>query len=183
MKFLIFAASHRKESYNRRLAKLAAAHMKSQGARVDFAEYAEFDLPVYNDEIAVSGGVPEAALCFAERAAKCDGIILASPEYNWSYPGSLKNIIDWTSRVKPNRLAGKTALLMSATTGGRGGITGLAHLKTPLEAISFFVFPRVFPLPHADTAFDGKGALADAQKQQLFTGLLNGYTDFTRKLV
>lgn len=182
MKFLIFAASHRNGSYNRKLAGLAAAHMESQGINVDFAEYAEFDMPVYNDEVATSGGIPDIAQRFAERAGKCDGIIICSPEYNWSYPGSLKNIIDWTSRLKPNLLAGKTVLLMSATTGGRGGISGLAHLKTPLEAISLFVFPRVFALPHADTAFDGKGALANARQQQLFIALLDSYTDFTRKL-
>ena len=78
MKLLAFAASHRKDSYNRKLAKLAATHMESQGAAVDFAEYAEFDMPVYNDEVA-TGGVPNVAQCFAKRASTCDGIIICSP--------------------------------------------------------------------------------------------------------
>jgi NAD(P)H-dependent FMN reductase len=95
MRLLVFAASHRPESANRKLARLAADHLQAQGAIIDFAEYAEFDMPIYNDGTAAHG-VPEVAQSFAKRAGRADGIVLCSPEYNWSYPGSIKNIIDWT---------------------------------------------------------------------------------------
>ncbi len=181
MKLLIFAASHRPESVNRKLAKLAAAHVVAQNIDVDFAEYSEFDMPIYNDEIARSG-VPDIAQSFAHRASKADGIVICSPEYNWSYPGSLKNIIDWTSRLKPNRLAGKTALLMSATPGSRGGIIGLNHLKTPLEALQLFVFPKVFPLGYTEQAFDAEHCLSDKKQRESFLSMLDDYILFTRKL-
>jgi NAD(P)H-dependent FMN reductase len=181
MKLLVFAASHRAESANRKLAKLAAAHLEKQGAQVDFAEYAEFDMPIYNDETAASG-VPDSAQSFARRASKTNGVVLCSPEYNWSYPGSIKNIIDWTSRLKPNPVAGKTVLLMSATPGARGGIVGLNHLRTPFDALQMYVFPRVFPLGHAHNAHETDGGLADAKTHRQFVTLLDEYIGFTTKL-
>ncbi len=183
MKLLIFAASHRPDSFNRKLAKLAAAHLAAKGANVDFAEYGEFDMPFYNDETCAKSGVPDIAQSFAIRAANADGIVICSPEYNWSYPGSLKNIFDWTSRITPTPLAGKTALLMSATPGSRGGITGLTHLKTPLEALQLFVYPKLFPLGNTESAFDTGSNLADPKQRQAFTSLLDGYSIFTQKFI
>jgi len=180
MKLLIFAASHRPESSNRKLAQLAAAHVAKTVA-VDFAEYSEFDMPLYNDVIATAN-IPDIAQSFAKRAASAQGIIISSPEYNWSYPGSLKNIIDWTSRLASNPLAGKTALLMSATPGGRGGILGLNHLKPPLESVQMHVFNRVFPLSNSHTALDAAGELTDAKQRKNFTAMLDEYIVFTRQL-
>jgi NAD(P)H-dependent FMN reductase len=181
MKLLVFAASHRLDSFNRKLAKLAATHMAAKGATIDFAEYGEFDMPIYNDASYTKDDVPDIARSFAKRAGKADGIILSSPEYNWSYPGSLKNILDWTSRLKPAPLTGKAVFLMSATPGSRGGIVGLTHLKLPIEALHMFVYPKMFPLGHAELAFDASGNLADAKQQQAFTLLLDGYRVFVQK--
>jgi len=181
MKLLAFGASHRAESYNRKLAKLAAAEAAKLGAEVDFAEYSEFDMPIYNDSGTLEGA-PKSVRSFGDRAAKADGIIISSPEYNWSYPGSIKNIIDWTSRIKPNPAAGKTALLMSATTGSRGGILGVSHLKTPLEALQLFVFPKMFPLGHAPDAFTEQNELRDGKQHELFISLIKDYVTFTRNL-
>ena len=102
VKLLAFAASHRPDSYNRKLAKIASMLAESHGATVTFAEYAEFDMPIYNDYEADLNNIPDAAKSFLKQALPADGIIIASPEYNWSYPGSLKNIIDWTSRLDVN---------------------------------------------------------------------------------
>jgi chromate reductase len=182
MKLLAFAASHRPSSFNRKLAHYAGAYATAQNITVDFAEYGEFDMPVYDDHACDLHGVPDIAKSFAGRAASADGIIISSPEYNWSYPGSLKNILDWTSRLKPSPLAGKTALLLSATPGARGGIVGLQHLKTPLESLQMFVFHKVYPLGYAHDAFDATDALADGKQKQLFTAMLEEYITFTRKL-
>ena len=180
MKLLIFAASHRKESLNRKLAMLAKKHAESQGISVDFAEYADFDMPLYDDAFCDAHGVPEVAQSFAKRAASADGIIISTPEYNWSYPGSLKNIIDWTSCLKENPLAGKTALLMSATPGARGGILGMSHMKTVLESMQMFVYPKSFALGMADTAFGSNGELV--KQQEALNSLISSYIGFTRKL-
>lgn len=177
MKFLIFAASHRPESYNRKLAAHAAHHLSGKDVEVDFAEYGQFDMPIYNDAIAF----PDIAHSFAKRAASADGIIISSPEYNWSYPGSLKNIIDWTSRINPHPLKGKTALLLSASTSMRGGIVGLSHLKSPLEASHMYLFPKVFPLGNCIQAFDAAGAL-DPRPAHALNAILDDYVTFTRQL-
>jgi NAD(P)H-dependent FMN reductase len=181
MKLLIFAASHRPDSLNRKLAKLAQSYVEAKKVTVDFAEYAEFDMPVYND-VTSEKSIPDIAKSFAKRAAKADGIIISSPEYNWSYPGSLKNIIDWTSRLDKNPLAGKTALLMSATPGSRGGISGLQHLKTPLEALRMCVLPRVFPLGSALESLDAKNQFTHKKHQEAFSSILDDYLSFTQKL-
>lgn len=181
MKLLAFAASHRTESLNRKLCEIAAHHAKSHGFIPDLADYAEFDMPAYNDEISNTTGVPDIAQSFGKRAGEAAGILICTPEYNWSCPGSLKNILDWTSRMNPKPLTGKTALLMSATPSGRGGIIGLSHLKTILESMGVFVYPKVFPLSNAESAFDDDG-LSAAKQQHLLISLLQDYSDFTKKL-
>jgi NAD(P)H-dependent FMN reductase len=180
MKFLALAASHRPESLNLKLAQLAVKNMRALGAEVELASYCEFDMESYNDIYA--DNQPETTKSFAKKMQGIDGIIISIPEYNWSFPGSLKNIIDWTSLIKPNPLAGKTALLMSATTGARGGITGLQQFKSPLEAQHMFVFHKVFPLAHAQNAFNSSGEFIDKAQQELFFNMTNDYINFTRKI-
>ncbi len=180
MKLLAFAASHRPESLNYKLVKLAAKQAQELGAYVEIAEYGKFDMPIYNDT--QSDNPPAVTSKFAEKCQDMDGIIIAMPEYNWSYPASLKNIIDWTSLITPAPLAGKTVLLMSATTGARGGIAGLQHIKSPLEALHLFVFHKVFPLSHAQNAFAEDGELKDQKQQELFFTIIKDYISFTKKL-
>lgn len=181
MKFLVFAASHRSQSLNRKLAQIAASHLSLCDHTVDFAEYAELDLPLYNDEKA-SAALPPAVEKIGARIDHADGIIISSPEYNWSYPGSLKNMIDWLSRVSPLPTQNKTVFLMSASTSLRGGILGLNHLEPPLKSLQMHVFPKVFPLGDAVHAFATETTLADAKKQTALIGMLDEYRLFTKKL-
>lgn len=181
MNFLIFAASHRTDSLNRKLAELVASQVASSGMRVNLVDYEQFDMPIYNDQIA-NTQLPEEAYRFARYVEPAHGVIICSPEYNWSYPASLKNIIDWTSRIKPAPITGKTALLMSATPGARGGIGGLMHLKTPCEALGLFVFPKMFALGRANEAFDNTGELADSKQRSLCKSLVNDYIAYTEIL-
>ncbi len=182
MKLLVFAASHRPDSYNRKLAQVAASCAKTHGASVDFAEYADFDMPVYNDSQADLGNFPPATHSFLNRAEKSDGIIIASPEYNWSYPGSLKNIIDWSSRINRPALKHKTVLLLSATPSARGGIIALDHLRSPLSAIHLHVFNRAFPLAHCEQAFDPAGNLVEEKSRTQLDAITSDFVTFTRKL-
>lgn len=181
MKLLVFAASHRPSSYNRQLAQLAAAAARQQGAEVDFAEYAEFDMPLYQDT--GSPSFPAGTDVFLRRMAGCAGMVVASPEYNWSYPGSLKNILDWSSRIDPNGLRDKTALTLCATTGSRGGIIGLSHLRSPLEAMQMHVFHRAFPLGHAQSAFTPEGQLVDEKLAGQLGGIVTGFVAYTRRFM
>ena len=115
MKLLAFAASLRRESYNRKLILLAVELAREAGVEVDLAEFREFDMPLYNADLQVSG-FPKGTAEMAQRVQRADGMMIASPEYNYSMPGTLKNAIDWVSRMKPMPLRGKHGLLLAAST-------------------------------------------------------------------
>jgi len=182
IKLLAFAASHRPESHNRKLASYAAKLAQAQGVIIDFAEYADFDMPVYNDHEVRQNNIPAAARSFLNRCQQADGIIIASPEYNWSYPGSLKNIIDWTSVLGVSALKHKTALLLCATPSSRGGIIGLEHLRSPLTALNMHVFNRAFPLGGSEQAFDVEGNLNQDKQYKLLQIIVSEFVTFTQKL-
>ncbi len=182
MKCLLIAASHRRDSLNRKLATLAAPALSAQGMEVTAPDYDEFTLPLYNDELRESGQVPEEVKALAVRIAQYDALVFCSPEYNWSYPGSLKNTIDWLSHYAPCPLAGKTALLMSATPSKRGGVMGLNHLKVPLEAVGMHVYPSSFLLGEADTAFDDNGAFASEENAARMQQIVAAFATYAASL-
>lgn len=182
MKLLVFAASHRKESINRVLARLAATIAQSARAGIDFAEYGEFDVPLYDDELFSADAIPARLMQFAERLAAADGVMIATPEYNWSFPGSLKNLIDWASRLSPDPFSGKTAFLMSASPSARGGVLGLTHLRVPLEALGVVVYPHVFTLGAASQALHN-GLITDVKQAALLEQRVEGFVAMTKKLI
>src|SRR4051812_14062831 len=98
VRVLVFGASLRKESYNVKLAELAAASVKRAGGVADLAEMREFELPWYDQDVEQASGVPSGADALCRRLKAADAFIIASPEYNSSVPGVLKNAIDWVSR-------------------------------------------------------------------------------------
>ncbi len=93
---LVFAGSTRAQSFNRQLASAAAGYATSAGAQVTHIELADFDLPLYNADLEARG-TPAAAVKLKELFHAHPAWIIASPEYNGSYTGLLKNTIDWVS--------------------------------------------------------------------------------------
>lgn len=181
-RILAFAASHRASSVNRRLARYAGDLAGQAGAEIDFAEYREFDLPIFDADRWETGDLPPAALHFAGRLSAADGWLLASPEYNWSFPGSLKNLIDWASVLQPLPFVGKTALLLSASPSLRGGMQGLLHLKLPLEHLGMFVYPQFFPLARAEDAFGGQNHIGDEKLARELEDLVARFLRYTVQL-
>ena len=147
-KLLAFAASYRDGSLNRHLLNLAVMLARDAGAEITVRDYAEYDAPLYRGE---SGGthLPHGAHQLSSDILAHDGILLASPEYNWSIPGGLKNLIDWLSVDARQPLSGKTALLMCASPSSRGGITGLQHLRTSLEVLRLWTYPQMIAIGRA----------------------------------
>src|ERR1700740_2745789 len=95
LKVLVFAASLRADSLNRKLAGLAARVAAENGATVDLASMHDFDVPSYNGDIELAQGIPSGAKELQRRLTENDAFIISSPEYNLSMPGALKNLIDW----------------------------------------------------------------------------------------
>lgn len=167
-KILVFAGSLRADSYNKKIAKIAMHGAEKAGAEVTYIDLKDYPLPVYNAEIEESEGLPENALKLKELMLNSDGFIIASPEYNSSISGALKNVIDWVSRpATPDEkylccFIDKVALIMSASPGGLGGLRGLVHLRAILENIFTIVLPSQKTIPNAAEAFDEKGNLKSA---------------------
>jgi NAD(P)H-dependent FMN reductase len=174
--FLIFAGSLRKESWNDRLATLAERTVTRLGGTVDRACIGDFDAPHYDNDIEVESGIPSGVMAFAERLKAADGFIVASPEYNASMPGVVKNLIDWTSRIRPQPFNGKQGMLMSASPSMVGGNRGLWALRIPLEHLGMRVYPDMFSLAQAHKAF-ADDRLTDATLQQRFDSTLGCFID------
>jgi chromate reductase, NAD(P)H dehydrogenase (quinone) len=162
MRVLAFAASSREGSLNRRLIALAAGIAREQGAQVDLAEFREFEMPIYDGDLDARAGLPPGAAELRRRVEDADAVMISTPEYNYSISGALKNAIDWVSRARPMPWRGKSIYLMAASPSAMGGIRGLWQTRIPFEGCGALVFPDMFPLPHADQAFDPEGRLRDA---------------------
>lgn len=174
IRFLVFAASLRDDSMNARLADLACACIEANGGIADRASMAEFDCPSYNLDVQTGEGFPSGAQAFNERLRSCDGFVIASPEYNASLPGMLKNAIDWVSRYEPQPFNERNALLLSASPSMVGGNRGLWALRMPLEHLGARVYPDMFSLAQAHKAFDSHGRLSDPQLDERFdTNIVN----------
>lgn len=170
IKILVFAASLRSDSLNNTLAKLAEKILIKHGIKVDFATMSEFDAPSFNQE--GEHDFPKGITEFHNRLLANDAFIIASPEYNGSMPGYLKNTIDWASRFRPQPFNEKHALIMSASPSMAGGNKGLWQLRMPLEHLGTDVFPSMFSLAMAHKAFDENGNIADATLAERFENTL-----------
>jgi NAD(P)H-dependent FMN reductase len=166
--FLVFSASLRADSFNTRLAELAAATIEANMGEVDRAWMRDFDCPSYDADRQNSDGFPPEAQEFHRRLEECDGFVISSPEYNASMPGLLKNAIDWVSRFRPQPFNEKYGLLLSASPSMVGGNRGAWALRVPFEHLGARIYPDMFSLAQAHKAFDDEGRLANPQLQERF---------------
>ena len=174
--FLVFSASLRAGSLNTTLAKLAASSIEKQGGPVDLAAMSAFDSPSYSQD-AQAQGFPPGATELRRRLEANDGFVIASPEYNGSMPGLLKNVIDWVSRFRPQPFNDRHALLLSASPSMAGGNRGLWTLRVPLEHLGSRVYPDMFSLAQAHQAFDAQGKIANQQLADRFDQTIAGFMD------
>jgi len=179
VRFLVFSASLRRGSLNSRLAALAANVIEANGAEAELASMQNFDSPSYDADIQASEGFPAGADEFRERLTASDGFVVCSPEYNASMPGALKNMIDWVSRYQPQPFNEKHGLLMSASPSMSGGNRGLWALRVPVEHLGARLYPDMFSLAQAHSAFDEQGQLIDPQLQQRFGDNIENFIDLT----
>jgi NAD(P)H-dependent FMN reductase len=175
MRVLAFAASMRRESFNRKLVTLAARMAEKQGAQVELVDFRDFDMPLYDADLNEAQGLPEGAATLKRRLEGVDAVLLATPEYNYSIAGTLKNAIDWVSRARPMPWRGKSIYLLSASPSPMGGIRGLWQTRIPLEGCGALVFPDMFALANAQAAFAPNGELVDAPLAERLQKELTGF--------
>ncbi len=174
--------SLRQGSYNaalqRALPELAPANMRISPA----PSYREF--PMLDMDIVSEQGVPAPVITLAEAIRAADGLIITTPEYNYSVPGVLKNAIDWVSRVPGQAFAGKPVLLQSAATGLLGGVRAHYHLRQSMVFLECLVMnkPEVF-VSQAATRFDADTlALTDAGTRDLVGQQLAAFGEFVKRM-
>ncbi|MFE9126383.1 NADPH-dependent FMN reductase [Streptomyces sp. NPDC007148] len=175
LRVLVFGGALRADSSNARLAALVARLISDTGAAVDLASMRDFDMPLYDGDMEAAEGLPPGALALRDRLDRSDAFVIASPEYNASVPGVLKNAIDWVSRVRPQPFKTKHAMLVSASPSLVGGNRGLWALRVPLEHLGTRVYPDMFSVADSYQAFAEDGALADSGLQQRLTETVAGF--------
>lgn len=164
MRILALAGALRAGSFNRKLLANAAAFLETR-AEVDRVEPAGLVMPIYDGDIESRDGLPEAARRLRERIAAADGLVIATPEYNNSIPGGLKNAIDWVSRAEHQPFRGRPVLLLSASPGAYAGIRSQMALRIILSAMGAVALPGTIGIPRAEQAFDEAGVLIDPRQR------------------
>ena len=160
MRILGIAGSLRRGSHNRRLLR-AAGRMLPPGA-----ELVEWEglgaLPIFNEDLEDSP--PEAVRELLEAVEAADALLIATPEYNASVPGGLKNALDWASRPFPdNVLRAKPSAVIGASTSLFGAVWAQAEVRKALKASGAHVLESELPVGMADGAFDADGGLVDPE--------------------
>jgi chromate reductase, NAD(P)H dehydrogenase (quinone) len=170
-RILVFAGSNRTGAYSGKLADCAATALAKAGSDVTRIALADFALPIMDEDLEKSHGIPDAAMRLGRMIAVHDGLLIASPEYNASIPPLLKNTIDWVSRISKDDgrpfkpFQGRVAALCSSSNGAFAGIRGLYHLRAVCMNVGLTVITEQCSVPNADEAFGDDGALKNARSQ------------------
>lgn len=175
-KILAFAGSTRRESFNRRLLRIAVAGAREAGGEVTELELADYPMPLYDGDVEAAQGLPENAVKLRRVFGEHAGLLIASPEYNSAFSPLLKNTIDWVSRPTRDEpglkhIAGKVAGLVTASPGALGGLRGLVHVRMMLGCINVLVIPEQHAVPAAGGAFDEAGNLKEEARQKAVKGV------------
>lgn len=187
IKILCFAGSLRKDSFNKKLVKIAAAKAEAQGAQVTVIDLKDYALPIYDGDIESSQGLPENAKKLKSLMKEHQAFLLACPEYNSSITPVLKNSIDWASRPLEDEknlecFRGKIAGLLAASPGKLGGLRGLTTVRSILESIGTICITEQFSVAQAGDAFDDSGNLKDAKQTAEVEKVAKRLVEITTKL-
>ena len=177
LKVLGISGSLRQASYNT-AALRAAQELAPEGMTIEIASIA--DVPLYNADVqAVGFPAPVSELGDKIRAA--DAVLIASPEYNYSIPGGLKNAIDWLSRLPQQPFAGKPVGMIGASTSVLGGARAQYHLRQSFVFLDALPMnkPEVF-IALAQTKFDAEGRLTDEPTRGFLRANLEALARWTR---
>jgi chromate reductase len=159
MRVLGLSGSLRRDSHNRALLRAAAALLPAGAELVEWDRIAE--LPAYDEDLD-GASAPEPVRALREALADADALLVATPEYNASLPGALKNALDWASRPHAtNPLRGKPAAVVGASTGLFGAVWAQAEARKVLATIGASVLERELPVGQAHDAWAPDGTLRD----------------------
>lgn len=180
VRVLVFGGSLRRGSYTSALMR-AAEEVVPEGVEVELWERLAEVTPFNADE---ESRPPPVIVDFKARIKKADAILVATPEYNYSVPGYLKNAMDWASRpYGDNAFAGKPVAVISSSTGSIGGARAQYHMRQS------FVFLEMHPINmpecivgHAQDKVDESGKLTDPKTLKRIAEVLEALAKWTRQI-
>jgi chromate reductase, NAD(P)H dehydrogenase (quinone) len=165
MHVLGLSGSLRKDSYNTKLLH-AAARLLPDGAELELWDRLK-EVPAYDEDDDVEPA-PAAVAALRAAIAGADALLIATPEYNSSIPGQLKNALDWVSRpLAKNPLRGKPVAVVGASTGAFGAVWSQAELRKVLAAMGARVLEGGVAVGHAPTRFEGDHLVDTELREQL----------------
>jgi len=171
LRILGISGSLRRGSHNTTLLR-AAAELLPPGVELDVYDGLR-DLPPYDADRDVDPADP-AVEQLRTAIAAADGVLIATPEYNGSVPGLLKNALDWASRPFPdNALRGKPVAVIGASTGLFGAVWAQAEVRKVLGIIGADVIDAELPVGQADAAFADDGGLVEPEQRTILTDLVH----------
>lgn len=179
MNILGISGSLRKGSYNS-LALRAAQKLAPAGVKIDIADIGR--IPMYNDDVRAAGEPAEVAALKAQvRAA--DAVLIATPEYNFSIPGVLKNTLDWLSRPPEPPFDGKVVALLGASPGPVGTARVQYDLRKVLVFMNAFTVnkPEVF-ISFAQNKFNAEGELTDEATAKFLGDLIASIQNLKKRV-
>ena len=179
--FVTLIGSLRKASFNAAVAR-ALPSLAPEGVRIT-ALGSVGDLPHYDGDVQAQG-FPAPVLAMAEQIKAADGVIIVSPEYNYSIPGVLKNALDWLSRLSPQPFAGKPVAIQTASPGILGGVRSQYHLRQVLTALDALVLnrPEVVIGQAAGKVNAETLELTDTATREFVAGQLKAFATFVRRV-
>jgi chromate reductase len=179
---LMICGSLRRGSFNRALMN---ALPPLAPAGMTLAEAPPFrGFPLYDADLQTSSGFPADVVALADAIRAADGVIIISPEYNFTIPGALKNALDWVSRLSDQPFKNKPVAIQSATGGPLGGARMQYHMRMALTFLNAFTFgtPEVF-VGMAQTKFDEKTlALKDEPTRKIVAQQLTAFEAFIARV-
>lgn len=181
-RILAFSGSSRAGSLNLRLLQAAVAACQAKGAEVTVLTLKDLALPLYDGDLEDAHGVPEAARRLGRLIQEHEALLIATPEYNATFPPVLANAITWATRVGHNPFSGKVAALLGASPGAFGAVRSVAALRSVLTHLGVIVLPSQCLLPSADTAFDTAGTLTHERSQSSLASMTEALVNMTVRL-
>tara|TARA_R110002110_G_scaffold119309_1_gene293714 strand:- start:18759 stop:19355 length:597 start_codon:yes stop_codon:yes gene_type:complete len=187
IKILTFAGSARKDSLNKKLARLGAKLCREAGVEAQFIDLLDYNLPLYDGDYEMNNPYPENATSLKQHFDHCQGFLIASPEYNSSVSALLKNTIDWLSRSSDGGgdlsvFAGKVVALVSTSPGQLGGLRGLNHIRQIMSNIGCFVIPNQLAVGQGLNAFTNDNQLINEHISDHFNQVIKSLIETTSRM-
>jgi chromate reductase len=177
---LTLCGSLRKDSINEVLRRHMSQKLREAGVVVTDLDLAEFEMPVFNQDIEDAGETPEAARRLADLFRSHDIVLILSPEYNGGVPPLVVNTISWISRQKPSPFRHAIFGIGGVSDGKYATIFSLSHLRDTLSKVGALVVPTLLGLGPYPDVFDADGAPNEGNIQWKVGQMVRELTHFSR---